>query len=100
METIKETEDEDVESAEGQTLINNKIISELGIKTLEELTKPGLTRKSTFPRNFSTMSFTGNRKRKASIDSISNISRLDFTGSSIQLQFDVSSLIIYLIFKL
>lgn len=90
METIKETEDEDVESAEGQTLINNKIISELGIKTLEELTKPGLTRKSTFPRNFSTMSFTGNRKRKTSIDSISNISRLDFTGSSIQLQFDGS----------
>ncbi|XP_018573020.1 monocarboxylate transporter 5 [Anoplophora glabripennis] len=88
METIKETEDEDAELAEGQTLINNKIISELGIKTLEELTKPGLTRKSTFPRNFSTMSFTGNRKRKTSIDSISNISRLDFTGSSIQLQFD------------
>ncbi|KAJ8947363.1 hypothetical protein NQ318_002889 [Aromia moschata] len=89
METIKETEDEDAELAEGQTLITNKVTSDLAIKTLDELSKPGgLARKSTFPRNFSTMSFMGNRKRKNSIDSASSVSRLDFTGSSIHLQFD------------
>ncbi|KAJ8973569.1 hypothetical protein NQ317_018458 [Molorchus minor] len=85
METIRETEDEDIDHndhAEGDTLIANKTItSDLAIKTLEELAKPGvLTRKSTFPRNLSTMSFMGSTKK--------TVSRLDFTGSSIHLQFD------------
>lgn len=92
METIKETDDEDSELHEGKTLIPNKDMSELAVKTLEELTKqPGLTRKSTFPRNFSTMSFMANRKRKPSQESIfSSYSRLDFTGSSLQLHLEVS----------
>ncbi|XP_071055769.1 monocarboxylate transporter 9 isoform X2 [Onthophagus taurus] len=86
METIKETDDEETEQQEDQTLINGNII----IKTLQDLEKqhmniPNLTRKSTFPRNFSTMSFVS-RKRKDSVGSIaSSISRLDFTGSSLLL---------------
>ncbi|KAG5870484.1 hypothetical protein JTB14_001678 [Gonioctena quinquepunctata] len=90
METIKETEDEDVELPEGQTLLS-KISSEVAIKNMEDLGKQGgLTRKSTFPRNFSSLSFAGGqRKRKVSAESlVSSYSRLDFTGSSIQLQFD------------
>lgn len=92
METIKETDDEDSELHEAKTLIPNKDMSELAVKTLEELTKqPGLARKSTFPRNFSTMSFMANRKRKPSQESIfSSYSRLDFTGSSLQLHLEVS----------
>ncbi|XP_015834478.1 uncharacterized protein LOC658985 isoform X1 [Tribolium castaneum] len=90
METIKETEDEDLDLHEAQTLINTKGMSELAVKTLEELTKqPGLSRKSTFPRNFSTMSFLGSKRRKPSQDSIvSSYSRLDFTGSSLQLHLE------------
>ncbi|XP_074026106.1 uncharacterized protein [Leptinotarsa decemlineata] len=90
METIKETEDEDVELPEGQTLLT-KISSETAIKNLDDLSKTsGLTRKTTFPRNFSTLSFAGGqKKRKVSTESmVSSYSRLDFTGSSIQLQFD------------
>ncbi|XP_076252834.1 monocarboxylate transporter 9 isoform X2 [Rhynchophorus ferrugineus] len=86
METIKEDgEDEDAE-LESNTLISNG----LGPKTFEELKPGGLTRKSTFPRNFSTMSFVGSKgKRRASKESImSSYSRLDFTGSSIQLHID------------
>lgn len=94
METIKETEDEDEEI---DTLIDNKdrIKSDIAIKTLEDIAKPGgLTRKSTFPRNFSTMSFLGSRKRKVSSESImSSYSRLDFTGSSVHLQFEVNKLL-------
>ncbi|RZC33016.1 uncharacterized protein BDFB_004524, partial [Asbolus verrucosus] len=92
METIKETDDEDLDLQEAQTLINTKGMSELAVRTLEELTKqPGLTRKSTFPRNFSTMSFAANKKRKASQESIvSSYSRLDFTGSSLQLHLEES----------
>lgn len=87
METIKETEDEENELEEGHTLIES-------VKTLEELGKmpnPNITRKSTFPRNFSTLSFVG-RKRRSSTESLSHISsysRLDFTGSSIQLHLEV-----------
>ncbi|CAH0561107.1 unnamed protein product [Brassicogethes aeneus] len=92
METIKETEDED-DAQEGETLIS----LELAKKTMEELTKPvqlnGLTRKATFPnfpRNFSTASFMGPRKRKLShtMSIVSSYSRLDVTGSSIQLHLD------------
>lgn len=68
METIKETEDEENDLHEGQTLINPEMV-----KTLEELGKvqniPNLTRKSTFPRNFSTLSFVP-RKRRGSKDSL------------------------------
>jgi MCP family monocarboxylic acid transporter-like MFS transporter 14 len=90
METIKETDDEDLDLHEAQTLINTKGMSELAVRTLEELTKqPGLARKSTFPRNFSTMSFSGNKRRKPSQESIvSSYSRLDFTGSSLQLHLE------------
>ncbi|CAH1159685.1 unnamed protein product [Phaedon cochleariae] len=91
METIKETEDEDIDLPEGQTLLS-KVNSEAIIKNLEDPSKAGgLTRKSTFPRNFSTVSFAGGqRKRKVSNSEslVSSYSRLDFTGSSIQLQFD------------
>lgn len=90
METIKETDDEDLDLHEAKTLISSKGMSELAVKTLEDLAKPGLTRKATFPRNFSTMSFSANKKRKASLDSIvSSYSRLDFTGSSLQLHLEV-----------
>ncbi|KAL1509087.1 hypothetical protein ABEB36_003883 [Hypothenemus hampei] len=88
METIKEDgEDEDTEQAEVNKLISNHLV----IKTFEELKAGALTRKSTFPRNFSTMSFMGNRvgRRRTSKESImSSYSRLDFTGSSIQLAID------------
>ena len=90
METIKETDDEETEQQEGQTLINGNVV----IKTLEDLEKqnmniPNLSRKSTFPRNFSTMSFVS-RKRKESTGSIaSSYSRLDFTGSSLLLNLQV-----------
>jgi len=86
METIKETDDEEDELKEGQNLIKNNIV-----KTLEDLEKqnvnlPTITRKSTFPRNFSTMSFVSKPRRKDSRESImSSYSRLDFTGSSLQL---------------
>lgn len=90
METIKEGDDEDNELEEGDKLIES-------VKTLEELGKPqnlpNLTRKATFPRNFSTMSFMGNsKKRRGSKDSlslVSSYSRLDFTGSSLQLHLEV-----------
>ncbi|XP_028133286.1 uncharacterized protein LOC114328597 isoform X2 [Diabrotica virgifera virgifera] len=90
METIKETEDEDLDLPEGQTLIS-KNYSEVAMKLLDEPSKQGgLTRKSTFPRNFSTMSFSGpQRRRKVSTESFwSSYSRLDLTDSNVQLQFD------------
>lgn len=88
METIKETDDEENDSHEGptQTLIKNNTV-----KTLEDLEKQtanlsNLPRKATFPRNFSTMSFVTPRRRKDSNESImSSYSRLDFTGSSLQM---------------
>ncbi|XP_017773449.1 PREDICTED: uncharacterized protein LOC108560407 isoform X2 [Nicrophorus vespilloides] len=87
METIKETDDEDTsELQEGQTLIKNNIV-----KTLEDLEKqslnvPSLTSKGAFPRNLSALSFAGKQRRKDSKESImSSYSRLDFTGSSLQL---------------
>lgn len=91
METIKEGDDEENELQEGHKLIESA-------NTLDELGKPqnlsNLTRKSTFPRNFSTMSFMGNsKKRRGSKDSlslVSSYSRLDFTGSSLQLHLEVS----------
>ena len=92
METIKEDgEDEDAD-LEADTLISHKN-SDLGLKPFEELKPAGLTRKATFPRNFSTMSFMGNKnKRRTSKESIiSSYSRLDFTGSSIHLHIDVSN---------
>ncbi|XP_048517317.1 uncharacterized protein LOC109543010 isoform X3 [Dendroctonus ponderosae] len=87
METIKEDgEDDEAEQDE----INNLISNNLMVRTFEELKAGGLTRKATFPRNFSTMSFAGNRaRRRTSKESImSSYSRLDFTGSSIQLAID------------
>lgn len=91
METIKETDDEESELHEDQTLIKNKTV-----KALEDFEKqssvnlPNLTRKSTFPRNFSTMSFVSKQRRRDSKESImSSYSRLDFTGSSLQLQLQV-----------
>lgn len=91
METIKETDDEESDLHEAQTLINNKINSELAVKTLEDLARqPSFTRKSSFPRNFSTMSFMATKKRKPSRESLSSsYLGLDFTGSSIQLQLQV-----------
>jgi len=91
METIKEDgEEEEAEQEEVNKLINNHMV----VKTFEELKAGGLNRKATFPRNFSTMSFMGNRgagRRRTSKESImSSYSRLDFTGSSIQLAIDVS----------
>lgn len=92
METIKEDgEDDEAEQEE----INNLISNHMVVKTFEELKAGALTRKSTFPRNFSTMSFAGGNRgaarRRTSKESImSSYSRLDFTGSSIQLQLDVS----------
>lgn len=89
METIKEGDDEENELEEGHRLIES-------VKTLDEFGKPlpSLTRKSTFPRNFSTMSFMAPaRKRRGSKDSlslVSSYSRLDFTGSSLQLHLEVS----------
>lgn len=94
METIKEDgEEEEAEQEEVNKLINNHMV----VKTFEELKAGGLNRKATFPRNFSTMSFMGNRgagRRRTSKESImSSYSRLDFTGSSIQLAMDVSVLV-------
>lgn len=90
METIKEGEEDESELEEGHKLIET-------VKTLEELAKmqnlSALTRKSTFPRNFSTSSFMAPaRKRRGSKDSlslVSSYSRLDFTGSSLQLHLEV-----------
>ncbi|XP_066146996.1 monocarboxylate transporter 5 isoform X1 [Euwallacea fornicatus] len=88
METIKEDgEEEEAEQEEVNKLISNHLV----VKTFEELKAGGLTRKSTFPRNFSTMSFAGNKagRRRTSKESImDSYSRLDFTGSSIQLAID------------
>lgn len=100
METIKEDgEEEEAEQEEVNKLINNHLI----VKTFEELKAGGLNRKATFPRNFSTMSFMGNRgagRRRTSKESImSSYSRLDFTGSSIQLAMDVISVSIKFIFN-
>lgn len=91
METIKEGDDEENELEEGHKLIES-------LKTLDEFGKPqnlpNLTRKSTFPRNFSTVSFMAPpKKRRGSKDSlslVSSYSRLDFTGSSLQLHLEVS----------
>ncbi|XP_025831351.1 monocarboxylate transporter 9 [Agrilus planipennis] len=82
METIKEAE-EDLESdATSPTLITVTTNPDLSPKVFDE--RP-LTRKATFPRNFSTMSFL-NRRRKTSTESIySSISTMDFTGSSFHL---------------
>ncbi|XP_019881067.1 uncharacterized protein LOC109608948 isoform X2 [Aethina tumida] len=93
METIKETDNEDADAHENETLIGSDPSM---MRTMDELSKPPMglgSRKSTFPRNFSTISFLGNRdstrKRKVSSSSImSSYSRLDFTGSSIQLHLD------------
>lgn len=89
METIKEDgEDEDEDAA---AEVNNLISSNLAVKPFEELKAGALTRKTTFPRNFSAMSFMENRagRRRTSKESImSSYSRLDFTGSSIQLHID------------
>lgn len=91
METIKETEDE-----EGDILPEEKkLFSNNSKKNLEEFERQNfnvqnLTRKSTFPRNFSTMSFMSRRPRKGSTESVmSSYSRLDFTGSSLQLHLEV-----------
>lgn len=93
METIRETDDEESELQEGQTLINGNLV----IKTLEDLEKqnmniPNLSRKSTFPRNFSTMSFASRKRKESSGETgslVSSYSRLDFTGSSLHLQLQV-----------
>lgn len=93
METIKETDDEEADIFEDQKLLNNKMNQDtIVIKTLEDLGKSAtLNRKGTFPRNFSTLSFVGSRKRKVSMESVmSSYSRLDFTGSSLQLHLEVS----------
>ncbi|CAH1127274.1 unnamed protein product [Ceutorhynchus assimilis] len=93
METIKE-DGEDDEESQHQEEINKLISNNMMTKTFEELKPGGLPRKASFPRNFSTMSFLGNRhfsgtRRRTSKDSImSSFSRLDFTGSSIQLAID------------
>ncbi|XP_050300375.1 uncharacterized protein LOC126738930 [Anthonomus grandis grandis] len=92
METIKEDGEEE-EDTERQEEINNLISTNMIIKTFEELKAGGLNRKSTFPRNFSTMSFLGNRaavgRRRSSRETIiSSYSRLDFTGSSINMHID------------
>lgn len=86
METIKEADDEEVDSVEGQTdtLINVKTNPDFQVKHLDDL---ALNKKvAAFPRNFSTMSFIS-RGRKASV--ISNYSSMDFTGSSLQLHLQV-----------
>lgn len=86
METIKEADDEEIDSVEGQTdtLINVKTNPDFQVKHLDDL---ALNKKAAaFPRNFSTMSFIS-RGRKASV--ISNYSSMDFTGSSLQLHLQV-----------
>lgn len=98
METIKETDDEEVESPNTDKVLSTSLLA----KNLEELEKQtlnlNLTRKSTFPRNFSTMSFVS-KKRKDSKESImSSYSRLDFTGSSLQLHLEVSVFIVIIQF--
>ncbi|XP_060532481.1 uncharacterized protein LOC132705701 isoform X2 [Cylas formicarius] len=82
METIKETEDEDTEQE-----VNSLISNNIAVKTFEELKATALPRKSTFPRNFSSLSFfAAPKKRRVSKESIlSSYSHLDFTGSSIHL---------------
>ncbi|KAL3266168.1 hypothetical protein HHI36_010352 [Cryptolaemus montrouzieri] len=95
METIKETDDEEGDIFEDQKLLSPKLNSEvLVIETLEDLGKQStLMRKGTFPRNFSTLSFVGTRKRKVSMESVmSSYSRLDFTGSSLQLHLETNHL--------
>ncbi|XP_056642267.1 monocarboxylate transporter 9-like isoform X1 [Diorhabda sublineata] len=90
METIKETDDEDLDLQENQTFLS-KNYSDVGIKQLGEISKQnGLTKKSTFPRNFSNTSFADTQKRRriSAQSLVSSYSRLDFTGSSIQLQYD------------
>lgn len=97
METIKETEDEELEQQEAQNLITNDLLIKKNLEEFEKhnsnvqnLNVPNLTRKATFPRNFSTMSFITKRPRKDSKESImSSYSRLDFTGSSLQLHLQV-----------
>ncbi|KAK9870218.1 hypothetical protein WA026_006303 [Henosepilachna vigintioctopunctata] len=95
METIKETDDEEADVFEDQNLLSTKLGPDaLDVKTLEELGRQStLIRKGTFPRNFSTLSFVGSRKRKVSLESVmSSYSRLDFTGSSLQLHLETNHL--------
>ncbi|XP_045478952.1 uncharacterized protein LOC123683965 [Harmonia axyridis] len=95
METIKETEDEEADIFEDQNLLHPKMNQDMiVVKTLEDLGKQStLIRKGTFPRNFSTLSFVGSRKRKVSLESVmSSYSRLDFTGSSLQLHLETNHL--------
>lgn len=91
METIKETDDEEMETPEGAKLISSNLLA----KNLEELEKQNLnvnlTRKATFPRNFSTMSFVSKRRKDSKESIMSSYSRLDFTGSSLQLHLHVSN---------
>lgn len=89
METIKETDDEESELAEGDKLIaNNTIAKNLAEYEKQTMNLP-LTRKSTFPRNFSTMSFVSKRRKDSKESIMSSYSRLDFTGSSLQLHLQV-----------
>lgn len=87
METIKEADDEDGESPESgqfQTLIGVKTNPDL-VNTLEEHVRKG----GAFPRNFSTMSFLNRGRKSSIISNYSNLSNMDFTGSSLQLHLQV-----------
>lgn len=91
METIKETDDEEIESPDNEKVLNTNLLA----KNLEELEKQNinlnLTRKATFPRNFSTMSFISKRRKDSKESIMSSYSRLDFTGSSLQLHLHVKA---------
>lgn len=88
METIKETEDEENESLEGHSFLK------ADVKTLEEMGKvqnAPLSRKATFPRNFSTISFLARKPKDGdeTLSLVSSYSRLDVTGSSLHLHLEV-----------
>lgn len=93
METIKEADDEDGESPENgqtQTLINVKTNPDLMGKLFDDHSK----KTTAFPRNFSTMSFITRGRKSSIISNYSNISNMDFTGSSLQLHLQVCDFII------
>lgn len=86
METIKEVEDEEAESPESaqtQTLI--------GVNTIPDFSKclgDYRRKEGGFPRNFSTMSFITRGKAVSDVRNYSNLSNMDFTGSSLQLHLE------------
>lgn len=83
METIKEVDDEEAESPESAQ--TQKLI---GVNTIPDFSKclgDYRPKETSFPRNFSTISFLTRGKQYSDVSKYSSLSSMDFTGSSLQL---------------